>query len=113
MGLGVKMKNKHYVIIIIILLQLLVIVQVFVNKDVVLILKKDYVWKILLKEFVKKSPSQFGSFWKKAVFTGAGKPPKSFKTEADLIRYVTSSPGSIGYIDASTLHEGVLVLQVQ
>jgi hypothetical protein len=34
-------------------LQLLVILQVIASRDAVLILKKDYAWKILLKEYVK------------------------------------------------------------
>ncbi len=66
-----------------------------------------------LKMYLKKSASQFSTFWKQAIFTGQGIPPKSFKSEAELVDYVKKVAGAIGYISSETPHEGVKVLKVE
>lgn len=50
-----------------------------------------------IKKFVKKSPFQFQNYWKKQIFTGKGRPPLEFETDADLIDYVSRTSGAIGY----------------
>ncbi len=55
-----------------------------------------------LKVYVKKSSSQFKTYWKKQVFTGKGKNPKSFDSESDLVAYISGKPGAIGYVSAGT-----------
>ncbi len=65
-----------------------------------------------LKSYVKKSPSQFKAFWKKAVFTGTGTPPECFKTDAELVAYVANTAGAIGFIDSESPHDGVKILTV-
>lgn len=66
-----------------------------------------------LKANVKKSPKQFSTFWKKAVFSGTGEMPSVFKTEADLVKFVAANPGSVGYIDEGTPHEGLKVITIK
>lgn len=66
-----------------------------------------------LKAFIKKSSSQFSTFWKQAVFTGQGIPPKSVSSEADVVKFVSENAGAVGYILASTPHDGVKVLTVK
>lgn len=61
------------------------------------ILASGPVHEEFLKSFVNRSSSQFNSHWKKAVFTGQGKPPKKFNSEPELIAYVAETPGAIGY----------------
>ena len=64
-----------------------------------------------LKAHVGKSPSQFKSFWRKLVFTGKAKLPKAFASDADVISYVKSTQGALGYIDDGTPHDGVKVVK--
>lgn len=66
-----------------------------------------------LKTFIKKSSSQFATFWKQAVFTGQGIPPKSVSSEADVVKFVAENAGAVGYILASTPHDGVKILKVK
>ena len=75
-------------------------------------LKRGPVHGAFLKSFVKKSPSQYLTFWRQVIFTGMGTPPKSFATEAELVDYVRTTSGAIGYIDSATAHEDVLILEV-
>lgn len=66
-----------------------------------------------LKTYVKKSASQFSTFWKQAIFTGQGIPPKSVGSETDAVKFVNENPGAVGYILASTPHDGVKVLNIK
>jgi hypothetical protein len=66
-----------------------------------------------LKVIVRRTPAQYRTFWKRAIFTGTGMPPKSFATEEEVVGFVRSSRGAVGYIDSSTPHEGVKVLSIQ
>lgn len=77
------------------------------------ILKNDRIHREFLKSVVMKSPVQYRTFWKQAIFTGTGTPPKSFASEEELVDYVAGTKGAIGYIDAATPHEGVKVLSIR
>lgn len=74
------------------------------------ILKSGDVHKGFLKVYVKKSASQFKTYWKKQVFTGKGKNPKSFDSESELVAYISGKPGAIGYVSAGTDVAGAKVL---
>jgi ABC-type phosphate transport system substrate-binding protein len=76
-------------------------------------LKKGSTHQEFLKVIVRRTPAQYRSFWKRAIFTGTGMPPKSFATEEEVVNFVSASPGAIGYIDSSTAHEGVKVLSTK
>lgn len=66
-----------------------------------------------LKLYVKKSGSQFSTFWKQAVFTGQGIPPKSVNSEEEVVKFVAENAGAVGYISASTAHDGVKIIVVK
>lgn len=66
-----------------------------------------------LKAYVKKSASQYSTFWKQAIFTGQGIPPKSAGSEEEIVKMVSETPGAVGYISSATAHDGVKVLSVK
>lgn len=68
------------------------------TKVVPVMLKSGASYESFLNDVVGKSPNQFNTFWKQAVFSGKGTPPKSFASEAELVKFVESTPGAIGYI---------------
>ncbi len=68
---------------------------------VIVTLSQGDAHKAFLKSLVGKTPSQFSSHWKKIVFTGKGKMPKSFNTEEDLLAFVSRTRGSIGYVSGA------------
>jgi len=72
---------------------------------VFVMLKGGAVHKQFLKDFVGKTESQFKTYWKKQVFTGKAKMPKDFKTEKELIAYVTKTKGAIGYVSPKSLSD--------
>lgn len=65
-----------------------------------------------LKQYVKKNPSMFNKYWKKKVFTGGGKPPRSFSREKDLLEYVSKTKGAIGYVSSQAYKDNVKILSV-
>ena len=74
------------------------------------ILKSGEAHDGFLKAYVKKSASQFKTYWKKQVFTGKGKSPKSYGSEAELAAYVAGKPGTIGYISGNADTAGAKVI---
>jgi len=55
-----------------------------------------------LETYVLKNAYQYDIYWKKQVFTGKGKTPKSFSSDQDLVRFVSQTPGAIGYVSSGT-----------
>lgn len=74
--------------------------------------KKNDTHKVFTKEFVGKSPSQFRMFWKKMVFTGKGKAPKAFDSDADIVKYVAETEGAIGYVASGAAVDGVKTITI-
>jgi ABC-type phosphate transport system substrate-binding protein len=60
---------------------------------------------------VKKSPSQMKAFWSKLVFTGKGTPPKEFASDEEVLAFVSSTPGAIGYVDDTKVNDSVRVIK--
>jgi ABC-type phosphate transport system substrate-binding protein len=72
------------------------------TKVTFVILQSGEVHEQFLKTFLSRTPDQYIKYWKKMVFTGKGKSPKAFETEEDMVAYVESTEGAIGYVSPST-----------
>lgn len=68
-------------------------------------LRVDYISKV-----VKKSESQFKSYWASIIFTGKGVPPQILPDTKAVKDLVARNPDSIGYIDASEVDATVKVV---
>lgn len=55
---------------------------------------------LFVEEVLKKSVTKFIIYWKQALFTGKGIPPKSFDNENELVRYVAETSGAIGFVSS-------------
>jgi ABC-type phosphate transport system substrate-binding protein len=60
-------------------------------------LKGGPVHEVFLMNYLKETPDQFRTAWRKAVFTGQGAMPRAFESEA-LLQFVASTPGALGYV---------------
>ena len=83
------------------------------QKVKVVTLKNGETHDTFLSSYVNKSASQFSAFWKRKIVDGTGIPPKSFESETDLIEYVKSNSGTIGYISSDTTASGVKTLSIE
>lgn len=79
----------------------------------VAMLKGGSTHETFVREIVGTTPSQLKDFWKEVVFTGTGTPPKILGTEADLVEFVASTSGAIGYVDSSTAHGDVKTISIR
>jgi ABC-type phosphate transport system substrate-binding protein len=66
-----------------------------------------------LKAYVGKNDAAFRAGWRSLVFSGQASMPKSLDTDTAVVEFVAHNPGAIGYIGASSAHEGVKVLAVK
>ncbi len=75
--------------------------------------KNAVVHEAFLKTYVKKSPSQFKSYYKKLIFTGKGKAPKSVADDNAMLAFVASTPGALGYVSEGSALDQVKVIKIQ
>mgnify|MGYP001822168829 CR=1 FL=1 len=54
--------------------------------------------------------SNHNRHWKRKIAVGAGNSPTELGSHAELLKSISSTPGSIGYIDASKVDDSVKVL---
>lgn len=96
--------------------------NIFLGKDVIwpdgkkmnpAVLKAGGTHESFLSDMLGKSAAQFDTFWKQAIFTGKGRPPKAVASEAEMVQYVAATDGAVGYIDADTAHADVKAISVK
>jgi ABC-type phosphate transport system substrate-binding protein len=68
---------------------------------------------VFLKAYVKKTASQYDNYWKKQVFTGKGKTPKSFSSDQEIVDYVAQTPGAISYVSSDAATGNTKTISVQ
>ena len=67
-----------------------------------------------LKLFVNKSVIQYSNFWKRELFLGkAAVMPPTCKTTEEMIKNVSSTPNSIGFVSSDKDLSGANVKQIQ
>lgn len=69
-------------------------------KIIPVIINDEIIHPAFLKEYLNKTPSNFSAYWNQILFTGKGIPPRIFENEKELMRYVSITRGTIGYISA-------------
>jgi hypothetical protein len=57
------------------------------------------------------SSSAFNNHWRRLAMTGGGTSPHSFETEDELLKFVASTPGAIGFVDEAKVDGTVAVLK--
>jgi ABC-type phosphate transport system substrate-binding protein len=61
----------------------------------------------------RKSVGAVRAFWQQQIFSGRDVPPPEKGTESDVLTYVRSNPGAVGYVSSSIpLNEGVKAIPV-
>ncbi|QDX82481.1 hypothetical protein B9N43_15310 [Denitratisoma sp. DHT3] len=63
-----------------------------------------------LAAFLNQGDEKYIAYWTVRKFIGKGQPPAELDSAAAVIRFVQSTPGAIGYIDAADLTPGLNVL---
>lgn len=71
------------------------------------VLREGDLHESFVEAMLDRTASKYEVFWKQAVFTGRGIPPRSFADEAELLAFVAATPGAVGYVSAGASLEGV------
>ncbi len=80
------------------------------DKITITIMKDKSLHKTFLKQYVKRSPSQFKAVWKTKLFTGKAKMPTEIKTAGEMIDFIVNNEGAIGYVRSDTNTDKVKTL---
>ena len=59
-----------------------------------------------------RSVNSIKSYWQRQIFSGRSVPPPEAQSEAEVIAWVRSHPGGIGYVSSSASLDGVKTLSV-
>ena len=65
---------------------------------------------VFRKSALKKSNSQFKSYWSKLAFTGKGTPPKKMANDDDMIKTIKADVTAIGFVDSAAVTTDVKVV---
>ncbi|MFA7240735.1 MAG: hypothetical protein WC091_11530 [Sulfuricellaceae bacterium] len=63
-----------------------------------------------LQEFLNQDEEKYTAYWTVRRYIGKGAPPVELASAADVISYVQTTPGAVGYIDEAELRPGVNVI---
>jgi hypothetical protein len=63
-----------------------------------------------LQTFLNQDEEKYTAYWTVRRYIGKGAPPKELTSSAEMINFVQSTPGAIGYIDEADLKPGLNVL---
>jgi len=77
------------------------------------LLSTGSVHEAVAKTFAQRSADQLDKHWKKLVFTGKGIMPAQFKTEAELLDFVSKTPGAFGYVAPGGATGSVKTIAIQ
>jgi len=77
------------------------------------ILTSGAVHEDFIKKYIAKTAYSLSLFWKMAIVTATGIPPKSFNNESDLLKYVAETKGAVGYISVGTANDGVKLISIK
>ena len=76
------------------------------------VLRKGKTHTDFLETFIQKTPKNFVRYWKRQIMTGKAVIPKLAMTEAEVIEYVATTEGAIGYVSAISDDSGLKVIDI-
>jgi len=74
------------------------------------VLKAGPVADAFFQGAVEMNASAFNNHWRRLAMTGGGTAPKSFEKDEDLRKFVSETPGAIGFIDSASVDASVATL---
>jgi ABC-type phosphate transport system substrate-binding protein len=69
--------------------------------------------EIFTREVLRKTSAQLRSYWNQQIFSGKGTPPVEADSIAEMLEYVASNPGAVGYLPVGASPARVKVVEVK
>ncbi len=76
------------------------------------ILKKGPTHKIFLDAYINKTSKNFVRYWKRQILTGKATMPKLVDSEKEIIKYVSTTDGAIGYVSEGFLMNDIKTINI-
>ena len=68
--------------------------------------------KLFTEEVLNKDLARVESHWQAQVFSGKATPPETLASDQEVIDFVRSTPGAVGYVSANASTDGVKVIRI-
>jgi ABC-type phosphate transport system substrate-binding protein len=65
------------------------------------------------EEVLRRSVAAVKSYWQQLVFSGRDVPPPELDTDEQVVKYVISHPGAVGYVSAGASLAGAKVVTIR
>ena len=63
-----------------------------------------------LEKYLGEDEEAYTAYWTVRRFIGKGSPPPELPSSGEIIRFVQSTPGAVGYVDATEIRSGLNIL---
>lgn len=63
-----------------------------------------------LQEYMNQDEEKYTAYWTVRRYIGKGTPPNELSSATEIMDYVQSTPGAIGYVDEAEIKEGINVI---
>lgn len=73
----------------------------------------DAAFRSFAERFCSKTTDALNTYYRGMIFSGTGSMPKSFKSEAQVIDYVSKTKGAIAFVTQGADLKGVKLLKLQ
>lgn len=64
-------------------------------------------------DVLNRSVQAVKSYWQQIIFSGRDVPPPELASDADVMKYVATTPGAVGYVSGSTTLDGVRAVRIE
>lgn len=81
--------------------------------EITFVLLSTEVHEEFLKKYLESNSLQYRQYWKKMIFTGRAKSPKSFDSTEKLIEFISGTSGAVGYIPSEAQNDKVKTISVK
>lgn len=61
-------------------------------------------------KIANKKPRQLKIYWGKMMFSGKVFPPRKLYSDEDIVKWVSKTPGALGYVNSQALNDSVKIL---
>lgn len=66
--------------------------------------------RIFVHQILQQSDDEYVAYWLVRKSIGKGTPPQEFLTAKEVVQYIRTNPGAIGYIDEQQIEPGIRIL---
>lgn len=82
------------------------------NRKITFVILKTEAHEDFLSKYIRSTAAQYRNYWRRMVFTGKSRSPRSFKSPGRLLDYIANTSGSVSYIPSKAYRDKVKIILV-